>query len=264
MLSMATVQGKNLSSEVINGASRDSAVILTPRQEEIRGMLRRGMSNKAIAGALGISEGTVKNHVTEILRMLNATNRTQAAHHRNATFDVEEYLHLAIHASSVGNPHACMTYLKEVLEQQPEHATALYLLAIQHAEIGLLERAISGLQAALAMKPELDIARFQLGMLLIDRRRPAEAKAQLAALKGCRDPALRAYGEGMIALADNNLVLAREKLALGFSHPATNAALSVLMRRLLDGLANAPPAAASKATAPGEPLFLGAYRSPLP
>jgi len=52
---------------------------LTPRQEEICGLLRRGMSNKVIAGTLGISEGTVKNHITDIFRVLNATNRTQAA-----------------------------------------------------------------------------------------------------------------------------------------------------------------------------------------
>ena len=74
---------------------------LTPRQEEICGLLRRGMSNKMIAAALGISEGTVKNHVTEILRALNATNRTQAAQHdRTDMFDTEEYMHLALHANA--------------------------------------------------------------------------------------------------------------------------------------------------------------------
>jgi DNA-binding NarL/FixJ family response regulator len=52
---------------------------LTPRQREIRNLVRQGMSNKMIAGALGISEGTVKNHITEIFRALKATNRTQAA-----------------------------------------------------------------------------------------------------------------------------------------------------------------------------------------
>ncbi len=56
-----------------------AAFCLTPRQEEVRALLRMGMSNKMIAGTLGISEGTVKNHVTEILRVLDATNRTQAA-----------------------------------------------------------------------------------------------------------------------------------------------------------------------------------------
>jgi DNA-binding NarL/FixJ family response regulator len=63
----------------MNGARCSST--LTPRQEEIRNLLREGMSNKAIAGLLGITEGTVKNHITDIFRALNATNRTQAAQH---------------------------------------------------------------------------------------------------------------------------------------------------------------------------------------
>ena len=38
-----------------------------------------GKSNKDIADKLGISEGTVKVHVGAILKVLGATNRTQAA-----------------------------------------------------------------------------------------------------------------------------------------------------------------------------------------
>ena len=53
--------------------------VLTPRQDEVHRLLRQGLSNKRIASALGISEGTVKNHVYEIFRALKATNRTEAA-----------------------------------------------------------------------------------------------------------------------------------------------------------------------------------------
>jgi DNA-binding NarL/FixJ family response regulator len=56
-----------------------AARALTPRQEQIRSLLRQGMSNKMIARALGITAGTVKNHISEIFRVLNATNRTQVA-----------------------------------------------------------------------------------------------------------------------------------------------------------------------------------------
>lgn len=54
-------------------------VALTPRLEEVRALVRQGMSNKQIAQALGISEGTVKNHMSEMFRILNVSNRTQAA-----------------------------------------------------------------------------------------------------------------------------------------------------------------------------------------
>lgn len=52
---------------------------LTPRLEEVRNLVRQGMSNKRIAGTLGITEGTVKNHMTEMFKLLNVSNRTQAA-----------------------------------------------------------------------------------------------------------------------------------------------------------------------------------------
>lgn len=54
-------------------------VALTPRMEEIRRLVQQGMSNKQIANALGISEGTVKNYMSEIFKALQVSNRTQAA-----------------------------------------------------------------------------------------------------------------------------------------------------------------------------------------
>ncbi len=52
---------------------------LTPRMAEVRDLVRQGMSNKLIARTLGISEGTVKNHMSEIFKVLKVSNRTQAA-----------------------------------------------------------------------------------------------------------------------------------------------------------------------------------------
>ncbi|MGD8742680.1 MAG: response regulator transcription factor [Granulosicoccaceae bacterium] len=51
---------------------------LTRRQKEVLELLARGSSNKDIARTLGLSEHTVKIHVTAILKLLNATNRTEA------------------------------------------------------------------------------------------------------------------------------------------------------------------------------------------
>jgi len=223
-------------------------------------MLRQGLSNKAIAATLGISEGTVKNHITDILRVLNATNRTQAAQaDRTIMFEVDEYLHLALHASSVGNQHACMTYLKELLQQQPAHAVALQLLATQHAEIGLYERAIKGMKAALTVNPRLEIARFQLGMLLLDRGRGREAQEQFAGLQGTADKALEGYCEAMSALADEQVPLACEKLQRALSLPTANPALHALMRRVLERMSKEPDGTGQTPSL-GQELFLGAYR----
>ena len=51
---------------------------LTPREIEILEYIAKGYLNKQIAVELGISEQTIKNHVTSILRKLNANARTEA------------------------------------------------------------------------------------------------------------------------------------------------------------------------------------------
>jgi DNA-binding NarL/FixJ family response regulator len=51
---------------------------LTSRQLQILPLLADGMPNKQIADALGVAEGTVKQHLKELFRRLNARNRTQA------------------------------------------------------------------------------------------------------------------------------------------------------------------------------------------
>ena len=52
---------------------------LSPREREILGLLGTGASNKEIADRLCLAEGTVKNHVTNILTKLDVRDRTQAA-----------------------------------------------------------------------------------------------------------------------------------------------------------------------------------------
>lgn len=52
--------------------------ILTPRQKEVLACLADGLSNKQIAYRLGVSEGTIKIHITLLLRALEVTNRLAA------------------------------------------------------------------------------------------------------------------------------------------------------------------------------------------
>jgi DNA-binding NarL/FixJ family response regulator len=54
-------------------------VPLSPREMEILQYVVRGSSNKEIAHALQISQQTVKNHISSILRKLDAKDRTEAA-----------------------------------------------------------------------------------------------------------------------------------------------------------------------------------------
>jgi len=52
---------------------------LTPREIEVLELIAEGMINKEIAKQLYISEKTVKNHVSNIFKKLNVSDRTQAA-----------------------------------------------------------------------------------------------------------------------------------------------------------------------------------------
>jgi len=59
-------------------AERMTGPELTNRELDVLRLLMAGMSNKQIAAALFISEGTVKTHVNNILGKLGASDRTQA------------------------------------------------------------------------------------------------------------------------------------------------------------------------------------------
>jgi DNA-binding NarL/FixJ family response regulator len=61
-----------------NEAAEPLFVPLSQREVEILDYIAHGRSNKGIASELGISDQTVKNHITSILRKLAVNDRTQA------------------------------------------------------------------------------------------------------------------------------------------------------------------------------------------
>lgn len=64
--------------EAIKPAAPHVLGSLTGRQRDVLGLLRQGKSNREISAAFGLTEGTVKIHVTAILKALGAQNRTHA------------------------------------------------------------------------------------------------------------------------------------------------------------------------------------------
>ena len=61
------------------GSARDPFAGLSPREAEILRLIAEGRANKEIARRLTISERTARTHVSNILRKLRLTSRTQAA-----------------------------------------------------------------------------------------------------------------------------------------------------------------------------------------
>ena len=60
-------------------AEAPPSVELTPREAEVLGLVRLGLANKQIARRLGISERTVKAHLTNVFQRIGVADRTQAA-----------------------------------------------------------------------------------------------------------------------------------------------------------------------------------------
>jgi DNA-binding NarL/FixJ family response regulator len=56
-----------------------AAADLTPRETEVLSLVRQGLANKQIARRLGISERTVKAHLTSTFQRIGVVDRTQAA-----------------------------------------------------------------------------------------------------------------------------------------------------------------------------------------
>ena len=61
-----------------DGDDSPSVESLTPREIEVLELVAEGLSNKAVAAQLGISDQTVKFHLTSISGKLGAINRTDA------------------------------------------------------------------------------------------------------------------------------------------------------------------------------------------
>ena len=76
---MTAVLAKVIQGETAAGQASQRFSELTPREMEILCHLAEGQSNKVIARALGISDGTVKLHVKSILRKLRVHSRVEAA-----------------------------------------------------------------------------------------------------------------------------------------------------------------------------------------
>ena len=70
---------RHLVSNVTQHKDADGIKNLTEREKEVLSLVAQGLSNRAVARALNLSEGTARIHVSNILGKLNALSRTEAA-----------------------------------------------------------------------------------------------------------------------------------------------------------------------------------------
>jgi hypothetical protein len=175
--------------------------------------------------------------------------------------DNEELLRLSLDAMNTSRDAESMVMLKTLLDREPEHAHGQYLLAAQHAQMGLMDRAEAGFRAAVRTAgANFPMPRFQLGQLLLLKGAHDEARQVLAPLQNGPDAALSAYAAALSALASEDLAAAVPSLQTGLEQPQAVPALAEDMRRLLaklqDKLAEQE---AESATPAGASLLLSNY-----
>jgi two-component system nitrate/nitrite response regulator NarL len=69
------VEGQDMSPVMVT--PRQPQDLLTPREQQIASAIADGRSNRDIAARLGITEQTVKNHLTSIFEKVGVDNRLQ-------------------------------------------------------------------------------------------------------------------------------------------------------------------------------------------
>ncbi len=175
--------------------------------------------------------------------------------------DQAELLQLGINASTSGDSGAAIAYWKEAASRLEASAVVHYLLGAEYAQIKMFDRAVSELEAALALDPALSIARLQLGLLCLssgNAPRAQEVFGPLAELSAT-DP-LYHFGQGLEHLIADRFGDATEALAKGIALNAENAALNADMQRIIDEVAKLPAAAAKQDDlGDGRHIFLSAY-----
>lgn len=178
--------------------------------------------------------------------------------------DNEELLRIAVDAVNHGRHADAMALLKTLLERDPDSVFGNYLLAAEHMQLGMVERAEEGFRKAVALAPDFPMARFQLGQLYMVKGDAAAAKTALSPLSSLpTGTALSGYAKGMLAAANEDIDAAIGELQMGLACEQDNPDLAGDMQRVLDNLlamrsgeAPAAPGAIPSSTAS---LYLSGY-----
>jgi tetratricopeptide (TPR) repeat protein len=148
--------------------------------------------------------------------------------------DVDELMHLALHAANKNQPEKAIDHLKQLLDILPKNGKAYYLLGALHAEIGMYDRAIEEMTKAVELDPNIPTAHFQLGLLYITSGRVEEAKKAWKALDtlGEKDP-LFLFKRGMLSLAQDDFAACIADLQQGISLNKVNPNLNNDMQKII-------------------------------
>jgi tetratricopeptide (TPR) repeat protein len=148
--------------------------------------------------------------------------------------DAEELLQLALRATAANSHEESITYLKRAMALKPDEGRLHYMLAAEHAQMGLYDRAAEEMAKAVELDPSLVTAHFQLGLLHITSGRVEKAEAAWQPLdKLGKDHFLHLFKTGMLHLVRDEFKESASCLERGIEANNFNEALNNDMRRIL-------------------------------
>jgi len=151
--------------------------------------------------------------------------------------DNDELLRIALDSINQDHHADAVAMLKTLLERDSEHVFATYLLAAEHAQLGMMERAEEGFVRTVALAPDFPMARFQLGQIELVKGDAEAARRVLAPLAQMpAQLALSCYARGLIAAANEDVAEAMGQLRAGLECDQEIPALADDMRRVLANL----------------------------
>jgi Flp pilus assembly protein TadD len=172
--------------------------------------------------------------------------------------DAEELLRIALDAVNHDRHAEAVAMLKTLIGREPGNVFATYLLAAEHAQLGMMDRAEEGFRRTIELAPEFPMARFQLGQSLLVRGEANGACEILAPLAGLpANVALASYARALMAAAREDVAEATAQLESGLACEQEIPALAQDMQRVLANLQATTPMAAG--TSPAAPMFLSNY-----
>lgn len=181
-----------------------------------------------------------------------------------STLNEKELFHFALHCSKQGQADQSIIYLKQLLQENENHAEAHFLIGSEYAEILMVNEGIEHMRKALELVPEAHLVRFQMSMLLFATQKHQECKENLAPLLEIDDTVpFKFFATGITALIEDDKDTAIENIKTGLSFELNNPALQNNLTGLLNAIESGSATeevVEEQASSTGE-MFLSAYKN---
>jgi tetratricopeptide (TPR) repeat protein len=150
------------------------------------------------------------------------------------TLPQDQLFALAVKAMQENDPDTAITCLKEAVSRKDATGTAHFLLGAQYAQAELYDQAAAEFERAIVLQPNLHIARFQLGLLLLSGGNLQGGQAVLTPLAQTAGAgALSQFALGLLHLVRNEFAEAQQYLLRGIELNLDNLPLNADMQKIL-------------------------------